>query len=201
MVPAQHGHGGHELGIAPVAGTGWLQLLLVVGAQVVVAQALLRPFLPALARPERLVVTGAAAVVVVLSLLGDGIDAPPQAAPAALVAVAVPLFAAHRPDRPMSVLAGRAAPAVVLAAAVAAAVELVRAALAAGAPSEVLVRTGVLVGVVGLSWLVLCRSAPHGSPPHRAALRTATAVHVLGLALGHAVLAGTALLAVTGAPT
>lgn len=187
MVPAQHEHG---LDLAPITGTHWLQLLVLVGVHVVVAHALLHPFLPPPGRSERLVVTGAAVVVVVVLLLGNGIDAPRQAAVAALAAAAVPLGASHRSGRPLSVLAGRAAPGVALACAAVAGVELVRAALGTDATGA-LVRTGVLGGVIGLSWLVLCRPSP----------RATTAAHALRWGLGNAVLAGTAALAVAGLPT
>lgn len=201
---AQHDH---VTTFSVTTGPDWLRVVLMAGVILVAAAAMLRPFVTVAGRTAQLAVTIAAAgVVLVLLLLADGLDMPQPAVVVVLIFLAVPLaMARHRGTdlrpgggAPMALHAREVAPWVVLLATVVVAVELTRAWLGAGGPggvapqvTEQLVHTGLLIGVVGLSWLVLCRPrAPW----------LASTVDVAAWVLANLVLAGTTVVAVAGIP-
>jgi hypothetical protein len=176
-------------------GPGALRALVVLALIELASFALLRPFLSEPDRRAVLALTGVAggAALLVL-LLADSLDVSARGAVLLLAVVAVPVAVALR-GSPSSgrvdALLRSAAPGVLLVAAAGVGVELVRAwLLVPGPEAEKALHTALIVGIVGLSWLTLCR-------PRAARLRAG--VHAVSALLGTGIAGGAALLAVSGA--
>lgn len=185
----------HTISFGFTTGVDWLRLVVVSGILFVTAFTLVRPAIDAPSRPTKLAVTVTAGCVgLLLLLLSDRMDIPQQAVVAALAVSAVPVAVTRHPEgpapAPVTVAAVRAAPALVMAAATGTGIELAMAVVDRAASAQH-VDTGLLVGVTGLSWLVLCQ------PVRRL---PAFATHVLAWVLGNLVLSGATVLAVTGIP-
>ncbi|MGA6166336.1 DUF6239 family natural product biosynthesis protein [Amycolatopsis magusensis] len=177
----------HVITFGVTTGTLWLQVLLVAAALTVAACALVRPFFTEQERAAREAVAWAAAVAGVLTLLlTEGLDLPKQFAVLFLAGLGVPLFLARHPDHgtaPLRVL-HHLTPWVLLAAATGASVEFARAWLGAGPDrAGVLLNTGLVIAMVGLSWFAVWRPAPG---------RARALVNGVGWALASVVVAGTA---------
>lgn len=188
----------HTITFPFTTGSDWLRVVLVAGAILVIAAAILRPFVSMPDRSVQLTVTGTAAgVALVLLLLADGLDMPDQVVVLSLVALTVPMAVTRHPpgsETPIAMQAHRVAPWLVTAAAIAAGVEFSRAWLVGGgnpAETRALTYTSVLIGLIGMSWLVLCRTQSR---------RTTTATHVSAWGLANTVLAGLTSIAATGIP-
>lgn len=178
----------HVLTFGVTTGTLWLQVLLVAAALTVAACALVRPFFAEQERIAREAVAWAAAVAGVLTLLlTDGLDLPQQFAALFLAGLGVPLFLARRTEpaatTPLRVL-HHLTPWVLLAAATGASIEFARAWLGTGSDrAGVLLNTGLVIAMVGLSWFAVWRPEPG---------RAKAFVNTVGWALASAVVAGTA---------
>jgi hypothetical protein len=137
--------------------------------------------------------------VLLLLLLAEDLDMPPQGVVVMLAAAALPLAIARHRDgsaTPAATLLRTAAPWVAGAAGAFASVELFRVVLTAD-PADALrlVHTSIGVGLVGLSWLMVCRAGPSGRATGQSAV-----TGVGGWLLGNVVLAGVAIVAVVGLP-
>ncbi|MBN6036965.1 DUF6239 family natural product biosynthesis protein [Amycolatopsis sp. 195334CR] len=178
----------HVITFGVTTGTLWLQVLLVAAALTVAACALVRPFFAEQERVARVAVAWAAAVAGVLTLLlTDGLDLPRQFAVLFLAGLGVPLFLARHTEPPATAplrVVHHLTPWVLLAAATGASVEFARAWLGAGSDrAGVLLNTGLVIAMVGLSWFAVWRPAPG---------RAKALVNTVGWALASAVVAGTA---------
>jgi hypothetical protein len=179
VVPAQHDHG-PGLSFASTTGSAWLWVLVLAGMVTVTSTVLLAPVVP-VPRHARLAAAAAAGgVVLLLLMLAPELDLP---RPAVALLAATTGFAAAAARYPRDApgpawvrAAGRVAQLVVAAATAGAGVELARAWSGA---ATVPLQTGLFLGLVGLSWLVVCR--PRSRP-------VAVALHGAGWLLANAVL-------------
>lgn len=151
---AQHEHS-LDLGIS--VGSLGLRVLMLGVVIAVAGYALLRPFVAGQVEVDPRWVTGAAASgVLVALLLSTGTTVPRQVVVLMLAAAAVPVYVTVRPDSPDWLR--RAAPFVLAAAGLGAAVLFVRGLMdGAGQAASGGLNDGLLLALVGLSWLVLCR--------------------------------------------
>jgi hypothetical protein len=175
--------GGHEhiIDVPVVLGPLVLRVGLLAAVCAVTGYALLRAFLGRPNRATAATVTISAAVATFLSLmLAKGFDLPDQVAVLILAGIAVPLILAmSRTPSPATRYAERFAPLVLAVAAAAALVEFGRAVLTGG--NTVLLHTGLMLALVGLSWYTL------GLPRWRPGT---VALHVTAAVLATAALAG-----------
>ncbi|WP_133116373.1 DUF6239 family natural product biosynthesis protein [Amycolatopsis antarctica] len=193
MTAAQAAGGPHDhlVTFSVTTGSLWLRVLLVAGLLLVAAFALLRPFLTEQPRLAVELVTWAAAGAGLLGLLlTEGIDLPQQVALLLLIALAVPVTVT-RARQPRLLAVTRhvrgVAPWVLALALVASGVEFGRAWLGGTDAAPVLLHTGLVIALVGLSWFTICRP--------RTRLATIS-VQTLVWVLATAVVAGTAHVAV-----
>lgn len=176
----------HLVTFSVTTGSLWLRVLLVAGALTVAAFGQLRPFFAEQSRATGFSVAAVAAGAgLVQLLLADGLDVPPQAAVPLLAGLVLPIVAIRSRDSGLAVHARRIAPWVLVSAAAGAGTEFARAWLGFGAQDTAL-HTGLVVALVGLSWLTLCQ------PRTRYARASVGAV---GWLLGTAVVAVTAQVA------
>jgi hypothetical protein len=175
----------HTFGDVPVVvGPLVLRVTLLVAVFAVAGFAMLRAFLGEPGRTTAAVVAVSAATAVLLEyMLGGVLEIPQQAAVLVLAFVAVPVFLAFA-RTPGAEVAGqyarRAAPVIIAGTAIAAMVEFVRAVLSTWAAGATMLNTGIVLALVGLSWLTV--ELPRS--------RVATAVHLVAGALGMATIAG-----------
>lgn len=188
-----HDHGlPFELDLGPA----WLWLPLLAGVLPVISAALLRPVLPAAVVRARSAVTGLGAAVLLLVLLTGGELALPRQAVAATVLGAFLAVVAGRLSRAghtpwPAKAATRLAPLVVLGTTAGAAVLLLTAVLGPAADAQPAVRAGLLIGLLGLTWLGLAR-------PRARTVRLG--VHGTGWLLANLVLGATTAGALTALP-
>lgn len=157
---AQPGHG-HELSVPISIGPVILRVALLAAVPALAAFAMLRAFLPAPGRAATALVTGTAAASVLLVLmLAEGVDMPRQAVLLVLVALAAPVFVVLSRDERFTTVRARVralAPWVVSLSAALAFVEFGRAWLGAGdaATRQAMLHTGVVLALIGLSWFAV----------------------------------------------
>ncbi|NKE58797.1 hypothetical protein FXN61_19070 [Lentzea sp. PSKA42] len=156
----------HTLTVPITIGPMVLRVALMAAIPAVAAFAVLRPFVPAPSRRSRAVVTATSALAAILLLMVAGaIDIPGQAVVLLLAALACPLVAVfgRHVDR-FRTLVSRTGPWVLLTATALAVVKLVHGRLADGPPEKfaVVLYTGALLALLGLSWSAVCR--PRGRP-------------------------------------
>lgn len=151
---AQHDH---DLDLGVSVGPLGLRVLMLGVVIVVAGFALLRPFLAGqLDENPRWVTATAASGVLAALMLSTGPTVPRQVVVLMLAAAAVPVYVSYRPSAPA--MLRRVAPFVLAAAGAGAAVLFSRGLLAgAGQSAAGLLYDGLLLTLVGLSWLVLCR--------------------------------------------
>jgi hypothetical protein len=142
----------HGLDIGVSIGSLGLRVVMLGVVLAVAGFALLRPFLAGQldVRPHW-VTTAAGAGVLVVLLLGIGTTMPSQLLVLLIAAAAVPVFATYRQ---VPRVVQRAAPGVLALAGLGAAVWFARS-LAGAGPAGL--SDGLLLALIGLSWLVLCR--------------------------------------------
>ena len=171
----------HLVTFSVTTGSLWLRVLLVVGALTVAAFGQLWPFFAEQSRATVLSVTAAAAGAgLVQLLLADGLDVPSQAAVPLLAGLVLPIVAIRARVPRLAAHARWIAPWVLVSAA-AAGTEFASAWLGSDAQDRAL-HTGLVIALVGLSWLTLCRTRT----------RFATvSVGTVGWLLGAAVVAAT----------
>lgn len=184
MTLAQHGH---QLDLGVSFGSLGLRVVLLGVVIAVAGYALLRPFLAEqLDVSPRWVTAAAGSGVLVAMLLSTGTSVPRQVVVLMLAAAAVPVYVAYRPSAPE--VLRRAAPVMVALAGVGAAVLFARGLLDGAGPGAVpVLYDGLLLALVGLSWLVLCRPSARLTSVGGWLLATAAvagAGHVAMLALG-----------------
>lgn len=185
-VVAQHDH---LITFSGTTGTLWLQVAFLGSVLVVVAFVLLKPFADVSGDRVRVAVTATAAAAGYLTLLlADGIDLSKQVILLLLIGLSAPvLFTTLHGRWPGRVVRSlhRAAPLVLLVAAAGCGTEFARAWIPGFTVREVevgvLLHTGLAVGLVGLSWVALCRPKPH---------IVGLGTHILGWVLANAVLGG-----------
>jgi uncharacterized protein DUF6239 len=194
----------HDLIVGFDLGPDALRVLLMLSLLGLASYALQRPFLPDVGPDAALVLTGVGGSAVLLVLLvADAVAVGGRGAVALLVLQAVPVVTAARrrvrdgitgrePGRRWAVWSdARVAPFVVVAATAATTFGFAAAwspMATGGAPGSAFY-SAVLAGVVGVSWLTMCR-------PWSRAMRAV--VHATGVGLGTAVAAGAAALGTAG---
>ncbi|MGQ0841305.1 DUF6239 family natural product biosynthesis protein [Actinokineospora sp.] len=193
---AQDGHDGHGISVPINIGPLGLRVALLYAVPAVAGFAVLRGFLPAPSKRTAAFVSASAALAVTVEfMLADSLDIPRQVAVLAMALVALPTYltAARSPAAaPAFRLAQRCAPWVIAPAAVFAAVEFARVWLGDWAPADqaMLLHSGVIIGLAGLSWLTL--GVPRGRVA-RIAVQTiagVAATALLGAAAQATVLGG-----------
>jgi Family of unknown function (DUF6239) len=174
----------HTPVFAATTGSQWLWVVLLAGVVVVAASALIRPVVPELVATARLpVALTAGAVGLVLLLLVPATTLPHQVVGLLVVALVVPVVGSRPGLRHRPWIAARTAPWTVAVAAGASGGHLIAAWAGAGPGA---VHAAMLLGLVGLSWSVLCKPRS----------RTSTAaVHATGWLMGTAVLGATTIAA------
>jgi hypothetical protein len=179
--------GGHDhtfSDVPVVVGPLVLRVLLLVAVFGVAGFAMLRAFLGPPGRATSAVVAVSAATAVLLEyMLGGVLEIPSQAAVLMLAFVGVPVvlaFAKESDAEAVARHARRVAPAVIAAAAAGALVEFARAAFAGWAAGATMLNTGLVLALVGLSWLTV--ELPRS--------RLASTVHIVAGALALATVAG-----------
>ncbi len=182
---AQPGGHDHTMSDVPVVlGPLVLRVALLIAVFGVAGFAMLRAFLGKPGRTTAAVVAVTAATAVLLEyMLGGVLEIPQQAAVLVLAFVAVPVFLAFARSPGAEVAsqyARRAAPVIIAGAAFAAMVEFVRAMLSTWAAGATMLNTGIVLALVGLSWLTV--ELPRS--------RVATMVHLVAGMLGIATVAG-----------
>ncbi|MDA3646993.1 DUF6239 family natural product biosynthesis protein [Saccharopolyspora indica] len=193
--PVAQGPHDHLITFDTTTGPLWLWVLLVLGSIAVAGFGVVRPFLGRQGRATVIGVTATAAGTGLLQLLlTEGLDLPQQAALLVLLLLAVPVLVARQRDprfEKAARRARRAAPVVVLLAAVGASVEFARAWSGAGEQTSSL-HTGLVIALAGLSWFAICaaRSRP-----------VAVGTHVVVWSLANATTAATAHVALLSALT
>jgi hypothetical protein len=152
----------HTLTVGINIGPLVLRVALLAAVPVVAAFAMLRSFLPAPSRTTNALVAGTAAVTVLLALmLAGGSDIPGQAVVLVLAALAGPLFLILSRDKRFVTTVGRVrmlAPWVLSVATGLAGVEFARGWLGNWERDAlaVILYTGVVLALVGLSWFTVC---------------------------------------------
>lgn len=148
-----HDHG-FDIGFS--VGSLGLRLALLCIVTVVAAYALLKPFLAGQLdeNPRWFTVTTGSGVLVAL-LLSSGPTVSRQLLVMLLAAGAVPIYVTYRRAYDMPAMVCRAAPVVLTMAGAGAAVLFARGVLAGAGPATFY--DGLMLALVGLSWLVLCR--------------------------------------------
>jgi hypothetical protein len=189
---AQHEH---TLNVPVNIGPLVLRVGLLVAVPAVAGFAMLRGFLTEPSRRTAAFVAGCAAVAVFLEfLLAEGMDFPRQAVIVVLAALAGPLFLILSKDPKFDrfrALLRAVAPWLVTAAFGLAVVEFARVLLGAGSTGVVL-PTGVVLALVGMSWFTVCGPGPR---------LLSALVRVEAALLGNAALAGAAYALVLTLPT
>jgi hypothetical protein len=186
IAQAQHDH---TLSVPVSIGPLVLRVALLVAVPAVAGSAMLRGFLGEPGRTAAAFVTGCAAAAVLLEfMLAGGMDFPSQLVLLVLAGLAAPMYLILSKDPRFGTLRGvlrRLAPWMVTVAAVLACVEFTRALLRIGDATAmaVVLPTGVVVALVGLSWFTVC------GPGNRVA---AVLVRIEAALLANAVLAGSA---------
>jgi hypothetical protein len=184
IAQAQHNH---TVSVPVNIGPLVLRVALLIAVPVVAGFAMLRGFLGEPDRRAAVWVTGCAAGAVFLEfMLAAGMDFPSQAVLLVLAALGAPMFLILSRDprfETVRTLLRRIAPWVVTVAAALACVEFVRAALRIAGASTVVLPTGVVLALIGLSWFTVC---PPGNRVATLLVRLEAAV------LANAVLAGSA---------
>ena len=151
----------HTISVPVVIGPLALRIVLLAAVCAVTGYALMRAFLGEPGRTTAAVITISAATATFLELmLANGFDLPDQVAVLILAGIAVPLvLAMSRAPGAITATryAERFAPWVLAVAATAAFVEFARALLGGGDPAAraILVHTGLMLALVGLSWYTL----------------------------------------------
>ncbi|CRK57513.1 hypothetical protein [Alloactinosynnema sp. L-07] len=154
-VPAQAQHE-HTITVPISLGPLTLRIALLYAVPAVAGFALLRGFLGVPSRRTAAFVCASAAVAVVLELMLSGkLGLPNQVAFFAFLAGVFPAFHAIAPvSRPLTPYVTRAAPFVLAAGSIGAAIAFTRAWTAAGEQTALL-HSGVILGLAGLAWLPL----------------------------------------------
>lgn len=191
LAALQPGGHSHTIDVPVLIGPLALRVLLLAAICGVTCYAMLRAFLGEPGRTTNAVVTSTAAVAILLEfMLASGFDLPDQVAVLILAGIAVPfvLTLARSPGAVTATrYASRFAPWVITAATAAAFIEFTRALAVGGADKAVLLHTGLMLALVGLSWYTfgLPRWRPGG-----------VAVQVLASALASATIAGAGFITV-----
>ena len=156
----------HELTVPIDIGPTALRIVVLAAVPAVAAFVLLRPFVPDPGRRTIAVVTVTSALSVILMLmLAGGVDIPSQAVVPVLAALACPLVAAVGTNvGRLRSLVARAGPWVLLTTTVLGTAKVVRGWLADDAANQlaVVLYTGAILALVGLSWSAVCQ--PRGRP-------------------------------------
>ena len=195
LAAAQPGGHNHTLDVPVLIGPLALRVVLLAAVCAVTCAAMLRAFLGEPDRTTKAVLTTTAAVATVLELmLASGFDLPSQVAVLILAGVGFPfVLAVSRSPGAITATrhARRFAPWVLAVSAAAAFTEFARAVLGGG-DQAILLHTGLMIALVGLSWYTF------GLPRWRPG---SVAVRILGSSLAGAAIAGagfiTALMSAT----